>query len=146
MQPGQQIKSFSVPLKTPHFSWNVPQEVCYKEGLRPIRRLEATQGQKRQTPDKSPRPANTRDNQMERGKQKIIRNRSQYRWTPSEPSSPTTSPEYTNTPENQEADLKSYLMKIIDFFKEDINNSLKEIQENTGKQGKALKEEINLLK
>ena len=35
-------------------------------------------------------------------------------------------------------------MKIIDFFKEDINNSLKEIQENTGKQGKALKEEIAL--
>jgi hypothetical protein len=81
---------------------------------------------------------------LERGKQKIIRNRSQYKWKPSEPSSPTTSPEYTNTPENQEANLKTYLMKIIDFFKEDINNSLKEIQENTGKQGKALKEEIAL--
>jgi hypothetical protein len=35
-------------------------------------------------------------------------------WTSSEPSSLTTaSPEYNNTPENQEADLKSYLMKII---------------------------------
>ena len=38
-------------------------------------------------------------------------------------------------------------MKIIDFFKEDKNNSLKEIQKNTGKQVKALKKEtINPLK
>ena len=60
----------------------------------------------------------------------------------SEPSSPTTvSPEYTNTHENQEADLKSYGMKIIESFKEDINNSLKEMQENTGKQVEALREE-----
>ena len=71
---------------------------------------------------------------MARGKLKTIRDRSQYMWASSEPSSPTTaSPEYTNTPENQEADLKSYLIKIIESFKEDINNSLKEIQENTGK-------------
>jgi hypothetical protein len=34
-------------------------------------------------------------------------------------------------------------MKIIEAFKEDINNSLKEIQENTGKQLEALKEETN---
>ena len=46
-------------------------------------------------------------------------------------------------PENQEADLKSYLMKIIEFFKGDINNSLKEIQENTGKQIEVLKEETS---
>jgi hypothetical protein len=31
-------------------------------------------------------------------------------------------PEYANTPEKQEADLKSYLMKIIESFKEDIND------------------------
>jgi hypothetical protein len=54
-------------------------------------------------------------------------------WASSEPKSPiTASPEYTNTPENQESVLKSYLMKIIQSFKEDINNSMKEIQENTG--------------
>ena len=58
----------------------------------------------------------------------------------------TESPEYTNTPKNQEADLKSYLMKIIESFKEDINNSLKEIEENTGKQVEALNEERNPLK
>jgi hypothetical protein len=45
----------------------------------------------------------------------------------------TASPEYTNTTENQESVLKSHLMKIIEYFKEDINNSLKEIQENTVK-------------
>jgi hypothetical protein len=39
----------------------------------------------------------------------------------------------TSTPENQEVDLKSYLIKIIETFKENVNNSLIEIQENTGK-------------
>jgi hypothetical protein len=35
-------------------------------------------------------------------------------------------------------------MMVIEDFKEDINNFLKEIQENTGKQVKALKEETKL--
>ena len=39
-------------------------------------------------------------------------------------------------------DLKSHLMMVIEDFKKDINNSLKEIQENTGKQVEELKEEI----
>jgi hypothetical protein len=34
-------------------------------------------------------------------------------------------------------------MKIIEVFKEDINNSLKEMQKNTGKQVEALKEKTN---
>ena len=37
-------------------------------------------------------------------------------------------------------------MKIIESFKEDINNSLKEIQENTGKQVKELNKMIQDLK
>ena len=62
----------------------------------------------------------------------------------SEPSSPTrASPEHPNTPENQDAELNSYLMKIIESFKEEINNLLKEIQENTCKKVKTLKEETN---
>jgi hypothetical protein len=70
---------------------------------------------------------------MVKSKCKNISNRSQYTWASSEFSSPSAaSPEY-NTHENQEADLKSYLMKIIESFKDDINNSQKEIQENTGK-------------
>ena len=32
-------------------------------------------------------------------------------------------------------------MMMIEYFKMDINNSLKEMQENTGKQVEALKEE-----
>jgi hypothetical protein len=50
------------------------------------------------------------------------------------PSSPTTaSPGYPNTPRKQDSDLKSHLKKMIEDFKDNINNSLKEIQENTGK-------------
>jgi hypothetical protein len=57
----------------------------------------------------------------------------------SEPSSLTTaSLGYNNTSENQEADLKSYLKRTIESFKDDINNSLKEIEENAGKQVEAL--------
>jgi E3 ubiquitin-protein ligase DOA10 len=37
--------------------------------------------------------------------------------------------------------LKSYLMMIIENLKKDINNPLKEIQENTGKQIEGLKQE-----
>ena len=37
-------------------------------------------------------------------------------------------------------------MKIIESFKEDINNSLKEIQENTGEQVKELNKAIQELK
>ena len=47
---------------------------------------------------------------------------------------------YNNTPENQESVLKYYLMKIIWSFKEDINDLLKEILENTDKQVKELKQ------
>ena len=94
-----------------------------------------------------PRTVNTRDNQMARGKHKTINNRSQYTLASSEPSSSTTaSPRYPNTSENHDADLKFYLMKIIESFKEDINNSLKEIQENTGKQVKELNKVIQEIK
>jgi hypothetical protein len=47
----------------------------------------------------------------------------------------------TPTCQKQDSDLKSLLMIIIEDFKKDINNSLKEIQENTGKQIEALKGE-----
>ena len=80
---------------------------------------------------------------MAKGKCKTISNTSQYTWASSEHSSPTTaSCECKKIPENQEGDLKSYLMKIIEYFKEDINISLKEIKENTGKQMKELNKVI----
>ena len=58
---------------------------------------------------------------------------------PSEPNSPrTASPGYHNTLEKQDLDLKSQLMVLIEGFKKDVDNSLKEIQKNTSKQGEAL--------
>jgi gas vesicle protein len=53
----------------------------------------------------------------------------------------TRSPGYPNMPKKQKADLKSYLMTVVEDFKKGINNSLKEIQENTAKQVEVLKEE-----
>jgi F0F1-type ATP synthase membrane subunit b/b' len=44
-------------------------------------------------------------------------------------------------PEKENLNLKSYLMMLIEDFKKAINNSLKEIKENTGKQVEPLKEE-----
>ena len=38
-------------------------------------------------------------------------------------------------------DLESFLMMMMEVYNKDINNSLKEIQEKTGKQVEALKEE-----
>ena len=76
------------------------------------------------------RPASARDNQMSRGKGKNISNRNQAYLASSEPSSPTTaSPGYPNTPQKQVSDLKSHLRMMIEDFKKDVNNSLK----NTGK-------------
>ena len=78
---------------------------------------------------------------MAGGKHKNINNRHQGYLASSEPSSPSiASPGYTITLEKRELDLKSLLMIVIENFK-DTNNSLKEMQENTGKQLEALKEE-----
>jgi hypothetical protein len=71
---------------------------------------------------------------MVRGKHKNLSNRNQGYLASSESSSPTiASPGYPNTPEKQDLDLKSHLMMMIEDFKQEINNSLQEIQENTNK-------------
>jgi SMC interacting uncharacterized protein involved in chromosome segregation len=81
--------------------------------------------------------------EMAGGKHKNRCNRNQGYLASSEPNSPTiVSPGYTITPEKQDMDLKSLFMMMMEDFKKEINNSLKEIQENTGKQQEALKEEI----
>jgi chromosome segregation ATPase len=75
-------------------------------------------------------------------KHKNISNINQGYLASSEPNSPTiASPGYTNTLERQDSDLKLLHMMMIEDIKKDINNSLKEIQENIGKQLEALKEE-----
>jgi gas vesicle protein len=79
---------------------------------------------------------------MARGKHKNLTKRNHKHWASSEPSTPKTmSPGYSNTAKKQDADLKSYLMMVVEDFKKGINNSLKEIKENTAKQEEALKEE-----
>ena len=75
---------------------------------------------------------------MAKGKPKNLTNRNQDHWKSSERT--TASPEYANTPEKQDSDLKSYLTMLVKDFKKDINNSLKEIQENTAKHMEAYKE------
>lgn len=81
---------------------------------------------------------------MGKGKSKNLINRSQYNTALSELSSPTTANSgHPKTPEEQDCDLESQLIKTMEAFKEDINNSLKEIEENTGKQVEVLKEETN---
>jgi hypothetical protein len=79
---------------------------------------------------------------MAGGKPKNRSNKTQGYLASSEPNSSTiANPGYTITPEKQDMDLKSLLMMMMEDFKKDINNSLKEIQENTGKQVETLKEE-----
>jgi chromosome segregation ATPase len=79
---------------------------------------------------------------MAKGKHKNTSNRNQDYLASLETSSPIiANPGYPNTPEKQDSDLKSYLMMMIEEFKKDINNSLKQIQENTSKQVEVLKEE-----
>jgi hypothetical protein len=79
---------------------------------------------------------------MAGGKHKNISNRNQGYLASSEPNSPTiASTGYSNTLEKQDSDLKSLLMMMIEDIKKERKNSLKETQENTGKQLEALKEE-----
>jgi thymidylate synthase len=79
---------------------------------------------------------------MAGGKHKNRSNRNQGYLASSEPNSSTiVSPGYTITTEKQDMDLKSLLMMMMEDYKKEINNSLKEIHVNTGKQLEALKEE-----
>ena len=62
------------------------------------------------------------------GKLKNRSNRNQGYLASSEPNSPTiASTGYTIKSEKQDMDLKSLLMMMMEDFKKEINNSLKEI-------------------
>jgi hypothetical protein len=79
---------------------------------------------------------------MVKGRHKNLTNRNQNHLASSAPSILTTAnPVNPNTPVKQDSHLKSYLMMLVQDFNKDINNSLKEIQENTAKQVEVLKEE-----
>jgi hypothetical protein len=65
----------------------------------------------------------------------------------SEPNCPTiASPGYTIKAEKQAMDLKSLPMMMMEDYKKDMYNSLKEIQENTSKHVKVLDKIIQDLK
>lgn len=49
---------------------------------------------------------------------------------------PTASPEYSKTADVQAKDLKTKYRKTMEFVKEEINKSLKEIQEDTNSMRK----------
>ena len=86
----------------------------------------------------------TPDNQMATDNHKNRSNRNQFDLTTLEPSSPTkASPGYPSTLIKQDSDLITHLMKMIQDFTKDTNNSLKEITENTSKQVEAFKEETH---
>jgi hypothetical protein len=69
-----------------------------------------------------------------KGKHKNLTNRKQDHSASSGFSTTTTARTgYTNSSEKQDSDLKSYLRRLVEDFKKDINNALKEIQENTSK-------------
>ena len=72
---------------------------------------------------------------MAKGKRKNPTNRNQDHSSSSECRTPTPpSPGHPNTPEKLHPDLKAYLMLMVEDIKNDFNNSLKQIQENTDKQ------------
>jgi hypothetical protein len=84
---------------------------------------------------------------MAGGKHKNRSNRNQSYLASSEPNSPMiASSGYTITPEKQDMDLKSLLMMMMEDYKKEINNSPKEIQENTSNQVKELNKTIQDLK
>lgn len=74
------------------------------------------------------RPVKIRENQTVRGKHNNISNRNKYNFAPCDPNSPSPASlgDLTNL-KKQDYDLKSHVMKIIVTFKENTNNSLKQI-------------------
>jgi len=80
---------------------------------------------------------------MARGKQRKLSNRNQDYLASSEPSSPTkANARYPNTHRKARRGCKkSHFMMMMEDFKKDINNSLREIRDNASKQVEALKEE-----
>jgi DNA anti-recombination protein RmuC len=81
---------------------------------------------------------------MNKGQCKNTINKSQGNITPSDHSYTTSaSSGYPNTTKAYKNDLNSNLTKIAQAFTEEMNKSLKEIQENTFKEIEAFKEETN---
>jgi hypothetical protein len=75
-----------------------------------------------------------------KGRLKNFTNKNQGHSPSSEPSIPTSaSPGNPNTAENLDADLKVYLMMMVEDIKKDFNNSLKKYSRTLLKSYKSLK-------
>jgi hypothetical protein len=83
---------------------------------------------------------NSRDYQVVKGKDKNLTNRNQDHSPSSDPALPTQPVLDTPTHLKNKTHLKSHLMMLVEDIKKDVDNSLKEIQENTGKEVEVLKE------
>jgi hypothetical protein len=84
---------------------------------------------------------NSRDYQMAKGNHKNLTNRNQDHSPSSEHNTPTQpSTVHLNITEKLDPDLKVYHMMMVEDIKKDLNNSLKEIKENTAKELQVLKE------
>lgn len=102
-------------LKKLHSEGLLGEAICYSLGHRSPSNLRNTEGRLQ---IERTRAVNSREIQRVKSKCKIISIRSQYTLIPLEHGSPTTeSPGYTNIPKNHDADLKSYLIMIIESFK-----------------------------
>jgi hypothetical protein len=78
---------------------------------------------------------------MAKDKRKNLTNRNQDHSQSSEHSAPPSpTPVHHNTYKKLHTDLKAYPKMMVEYIKKDFNNSLKEIQENTAKDLKVLKE------
>ena len=76
---------------------------------------------------------------MAKGKRRNVTNRNQGNMGASESNSPlTASPEYPNTPEKQDLDLKALVMMLLQEHMKDINKSIREIQEEMDQKIEAL--------
>jgi hypothetical protein len=80
------------------------------------------------------RAAKTRAKQMVRDKARTQATVTKATWHHQNLVLPTQQVLDTPTQKKSKTDLNSYLIMMIEKFKMDINNSLKEIQENTDKQ------------
>uniref|UniRef100_A0ABK0LHP3 Nucleic acid binding protein n=1 Tax=Rattus norvegicus TaxID=10116 RepID=A0ABK0LHP3_RAT len=85
---------------------------------------------------------------MARGKRRNPSNRNQDYMAPSEPNTPIkTNMEYPNTPEKQDLVSKSYLIMMLEDFKKDVKNSLREqVEAYREESQKCLKESQKSLK
>jgi hypothetical protein len=78
---------------------------------------------------------------MAKDKHKNLTNRNQDHSPSSELSTPTSASHgYSNIPKKLDSDLKAYLMMMVEDINKDLNDSCKEIQENTTKEVQVLKE------